>query len=135
MFRRKMLEIGAMIALGIDYAAAYVTAYVWHASGSELIIHILIIFVFSLLYGALIIDLEKTIFYTMGSIVIGASLAIVAIVAPSLTLTGNIELLNFEITVALHFVGRFLIIGITFIIVGAIIGCFVGDAMSEQSEI
>lgn len=135
MFRRKMLEIGAMIALGIDYAAAYVTAYVWHTSGSELIIHILIIFVFSLLYGALIIDLEKTIFYTMGSIVIGASLAIVAIVAPSLTLTGNIELLNFDITVAVHFVGRFLIIGITFIIVGAIIGCFVGDAMSEQSEI
>jgi len=133
MFRRRMLEIGAMIALGIDYATAYVTAFVWHASDSELTAHILVIFVFSLLYGALIVDFEKTIFYTLGSIVIGASLAIAVIVAPSLTLAGNIELLNFDMAVALHFVGRFLIVGITFMMVGAIVGCFIGDAMSEQS--
>lgn len=134
MLSRKMLEIGAMIALGINYATAYVTVFVWHTIGLELGIHILMIFVFTLLYGALIVDIEKTIFYTAGAIVIGASLAIAVIVAPSLAIAENIELTNFDIAIALHFVARFLILEITFIIVGAIMGCFVGDAVSSRSE-
>jgi len=129
--RRKLLEIGAMIALGVNYATAYVTAFVWQTGGPDLIIHILMMFVVSLLFGALMVDIQKTVLYTAGSIAIGISIATALIVAPPAMLTQNIELLSFDIALALHFVARLFIVGITFIIIGVIVGCFVGDALSE----
>lgn len=142
MLRRTLLEIGAMMALGANYAAVCVIAFVWGPDAfarvggahSELLIYILILFIVSLLFGALIIDMKKTLFYTIGSIVIGIALATAIISAPSVMSPGDIILLDFSITVALATVSRLFVVGITFMIVGAILGSFVGDMVSELPE-
>lgn len=135
--RTKLREIGALMALGISYATTYVTAYIWDwpSPDSELLIYIFVIFLISFLFGAEIVDMKKTLFYMLAAIAVGFSIACLVIIAPALTLTTELGLLEFDLTVALTAVSRLFIIGITFKIIGAITGCFAGDAISELNTI
>lgn len=134
MLGKNLREMGAMVALGINYATAYMIAFVWDwpTPDSELLIHILLIFIFSFLFGAIIVNMKKTFFYTFGAVAIGMASATAVISAPSLILTGNIELVDLDITLAVTSVSRIFLVGITFVIVAVIAGCFVGGAVSER---
>jgi len=136
MHRRKLLEIGAMVALAINYTSTYVITFVWDwpSLNSEIPVNLLWMFALSFLFGLLIVDIKKTLFYTLGSIVMAIPLATVAISAPSMALTENIELLDLDITLAITHISRLFILQITFIMIAAIIGCFVSDVQLGQSE-
>lgn len=139
MNRRAFFEFGAMLVLSIDLAAAFVFAFVWgpgpfarvYGAESSLLVYVLMSFVPSLLFGALVIDMRKILFYAIASIVIGAVVAIAIISIPSMMIG---ELLDTTLTVAISSVARFLIIGVSFIIVGIMIGSFAGDRIVGQNE-
>jgi len=133
MLRRLLLEIGVMAATGVNYAGGYIVAFVWDfpAPHTELFLHILMMFFFSVLSGAVIADFRKGILYTIGSIMLGIFLATAIISAPSMLLGESIALVDVSITVALVAITRLFILGVTFQILGIIIGGFIGDAVSE----
>jgi hypothetical protein len=140
--REIFFETGAMLALSIDLAAAFVFAFVWgpgayaRAYGSEigLIVYVLMSFFPSLLFGAVVIDIRKILLYAIGSIIIGAVVAIVVIAAPSMMVGEGVALVDTTITVAIASVARYLLIGTTFIILGMIVGGFAGDRIAGQGE-
>jgi hypothetical protein len=86
MMRKKLLGIGAMFALGVNYASLWIVAFIWNwpNADSELIVHIILMLVLSILFGALIVDMKKALFYSVGSIIIGIVLATVIIAMPAL---------------------------------------------------
>lgn len=139
MNRGVFLEFGAMLVLSIDFAAAFVFAFVWgpgayarvYGAESSLIVYAFMILVPSMLFGTLVIDIRKILLYAIASTVIGALVAIVIISVPSM-MAG--ELIDTTITVAISSVGRFLIIGISIIILGIVVGSFAGDRIIGQNE-
>lgn len=137
MTRRRLLEIGAMAALGVIYAAAWITAFIWNwpTADSELTVHIVVMLVTSLMFGALIVDMKKTLMYSVGSMVIGIMLASVVIAMPALIAEGPKEI-EASFTVALSTISKLFIVSISFLIIGLFIGCFVGDAITgiEQDQ-
>jgi hypothetical protein len=130
-----MLEIGAMIALGFNYAALYLVAFIWNwpSSDMELVIHVVAAFCISLLFGVLIVDLKRSLFYTLVAVPLGISLAVAIISMPVMTTTTDIALIDVSITAALILISRLFVVALTFIIMGAIAGCFIGDLVSETS--
>lgn len=135
MLRRKILETGAMVALGVNYAGAFIITSIWNypTADSKLLLHISIVFAVSILFGAIIVDLKKALLYTIGSIVVGLVLATTIMASPSIVVEG-IEFLDASVSLALIAVSRLLVVGVTFVFLGIIIGCFVGEAIPGQPE-
>lgn len=131
MIRKRLLEIGAMLALSVNYASAWVAAMIWNWPNpdSELIVHIIIMLVISLLFGAIITDMKKAIFYSIGAVAIGIVIATVIIAMPALIAEGpgGIEV---SFTVALSTISKLFVVSVTFLILGVFAGCFIGDAVS-----
>jgi len=121
-----------MIACGFNFSAAYINAIIWNWPNpdSELYVYILSLFFVSLLFGAIIVDITKSIYYTLGSAAISILLAAAMIAAPSAISGGGATAVDVSLTVALASVLRLFIIGVSFIVFGMLIGCFVGDAIS-----
>lgn len=145
MDRRKMLEIAVTVAFGVNLAAAYVIAFVWTPAPASspggfsfgieqmyLFLHIAIIFSASFTFGTVIADISKTLIYTIVAAAIGATLAIAAITAPTIILTEYAMFMDTTMTVALVTIARFFIVGATFLVLGSIIGSFVGDSLSNR---
>jgi hypothetical protein len=134
MLRTTWLEIGAILGLGLNYASAYVIAFVWNFPDpdSELILHIFTVFIVSLLFGALIVDIRKALLYALGAIPLGVAIATTLISAPSIMLAENIALVDTSVTVALTAIVRIFIIGVTFQIIGIFVGCLFGDSVSTK---
>lgn len=139
-----MLELAAMFALGANIAATYVITFVWSPTASytftfgleqmHLFIHLIVIFVTSFLFGAIMGDIGKTFVYTIGSTAIGALLAIALITAPTIMLTEYAAFMDTTMTVAVVAVARLFIVGATFLILGAIIGSLTGDTLAGRIE-
>lgn len=145
MDRRKMLEIAVTVAFGVNLGAAYVIAFVWTPAPASsaggfsfgieqmyLFLHIAIIFSASFTFGTVIADISKTLIYTIVAAAIGATLAIAAITAPTIILTEYAMFMDTTMTVALVTIARFFIVGATFLVLGSIIGSFVGDSLSNR---
>jgi len=126
-----MSETAAMVALGVNYASAFIITSIWNfpTPDTKLFPCLSILFVVSILFGMLVADIKNALLYTIGSIIIGLVLATAIVAAPSLVVEG-IEFLDTSISLALVAVSRLLVVGITFIFLGIIIGCFVGEALS-----
>lgn len=129
-----LLEAGATILLGLDLAAAYVTGFIWDPTSEwQLLIHLVIVFLVSLLFGALVADMKKTLFHLIASIILGVSLAIFIITSPALIFATNAALVDATLTVALVGVARLFMVGVTFIMLGAFAGNFVGEMLGVES--
>lgn len=119
-----------MLSVGI--AATYFTAFVWGTTSDvQLIVHLATIFIISLLFGTILIDTRKALLYAIGSIAMGGALAIAIITVPSLILSEAVELVDTTVTVALVAVARLFLLGVTFLVLGVMVGSFVGDALIE----
>jgi len=131
MIRKRLLEIGAMLALSVNYASAWVAALIWNWPNpdSELVIHIVIMLAISLLFGAIIVDMKRAIFYAVGAVAIGIVIATVIIAMPALIAEGpgGIEV---SFTVALSTIAKLFVVSVTFLIIGVFAGCFIGDAVT-----
>lgn len=131
MIRRRLLEIGAMLALSVNYASAWVAALIWNWPNpdSELVIHILIMLAISLLFGAIIVDMKRAIFYSIGAVVIGFVIATVIIAMPALIAEGP-KGIEVSFMVALSTISKLFVVSVTFLIIGVFAGCFIGDAVA-----
>jgi hypothetical protein len=144
MNRRRMLEIAATIAFGVNLAAAYVIGFVWtpnvyaHSGydfGPEqmyLFLHVALVFFSSFLFGTIIADITKTLIYTIVAAAIGAILATAIITAPAIIFTEYAMFVDATMTVALVTIVKFFIIGATFLVLGAIIGSFFGNSLANR---
>lgn len=131
MMRKNLLGIGAMFALGVNYAAAWIVAFIWNWPNpdSELTVHVLLMLLVSMLFGALIIDMKRALFFSVGSIIMGFVLATVIIAMPALIVEGpgGIEA---SVTVAVSTIAKLFVVSVTFLIIGVFAGCIVGDAVT-----
>lgn len=146
MNRQKMFEMATMVAFGVNLAAAYVIAFVWTPTSTAysafsfgpeqmyLFLHLAIVFLASFLFGAVISDIAKTLIYTIGAVALGVTIAIAVITAPTIILTEYAAFMDTTMTVALVAVARYFIVGATFLVLGAILGNFFGDAIAGHSE-
>ncbi|HKZ93453.1 MAG TPA: hypothetical protein VJ249_02575 [Candidatus Bathyarchaeia archaeon] len=132
MTRRTLLELGAMLALGVNYAGAWVIAFIWNwpDPDSELYVHLLVMLVVSLLFGSLIVDIKRTLFYTIGSIIMGIGLATILIAMPAI-LAESAGGIDASVSVALSAISKLFVVSVPFLMIGVFAGCFVGDAFSE----
>jgi hypothetical protein len=147
MNRRRMLEIAATIAFGVNLAAAYVIGFVWTPFinvetgvpvgfdfGPEqayLFLHVALVFLLSFLFGAIIADTTKTLVYTIVAAAIGVILATAIITAPAIIYAESVDT---TMTVALVAVVKFLIVGVVFQGLGAILGSFLGNSLANRIE-
>ena len=134
MLRRTLLELIAVLGLSVDYAAAYLVIFIWNVPtpNSELVLHIAIVFGASLLFGALIANITKTIIYTLASIVIGIGVAMAMILAPPITLGAGPDLINFYMSVGLMELSRLFIIGISFLVLGTLLGSLLAETIKRD---
>lgn len=123
---RLMLAIGTILALSIDYAAIYVLAFIWNL---DILYYMLIILVLSLLFGAVVVDLKKTIIYMSVALLFGTFISVGVLSVPSLSL-GEGE----TITLILAYISRYFLLSLFPSIPGIILGCFVGDAILSKIE-
>lgn len=137
MQRRLLLEIGAMLALGINYAGAYVVAIVWNwpTPETELYIHLVALFFAGFLFGTLIVNLQRTLIYTMVASVIGMALAVLFVSLPSLMLGEAYEAIDLSFTVALATISRLFVVGVMFQLIGPLFGCFLGDVLFQEGTL
>lgn len=131
MLGRTPFELVATITLAINYAAAYVVTFVWDVPtpSLELALHIGIVLVASLLFGTLIADIKKTIVYTVVSVIMGIAIAMIAIIMPALILAEGPGIIDLYLSVGLSELSRLFIIGISFVVLGTLVGAFLAEAM------
>lgn len=131
MMRKRIAELGAMLALGVNYASAWVVAFIWNWPNpdSELVVHVVLMLALSMLFGALVVDMKKALFYSIGAIVTGIVLATVLLTMPAVLVesSGGIEA---SFTVALSSISKLFVISVTFLIIGVFAGCIIGDAVT-----
>lgn len=137
MQRRLLLEIGAMLALGINYAGAYVVAIVWNwpTLETELYIHLAALFLAGFLFGMLVVNLQRALIYTIVAIVIGMALAVVFVSLPSFMLGEAYEAIDLSFTVALATVSRLFVVGVVFQLIAPFFGCFLGDVLFQEGTL
>lgn len=145
--RGRALEIAATAAFGVNLAAAYVISFVWtpnvyaHSGydfGPEqvyLFVHVAVVFISSFLFGTIIADITKTLIYTIVAVTIGGILAIAVITAPAIIFTEYAAYVDTTVTVAVVTVVKFLVLGATFLVLGAIIGSFFGNSLANRAEL
>lgn len=141
-----MLELAVTIAFGVNLAAAYVIGFVWtpnayaHSGydfGPEqiyLFVYVALVLLSSFLFGTIIADITKTLIYTIVATVIGAILATAIITSPAIISVEYSMFVDTTMTVALVSVAKFLILGATFLVLGAIIGSFFGNSLANRTE-
>lgn len=146
MNRKRILEIAATVAFGVDLAAICVIGFVWTPnvyshSGYEfgpeqmyLFLHVAVVFLISFLFGTSIADITKTLIYTIVAVALGAILAIAIITVPTIVSPEYAMFVDTTMTVALVTVVKFIILGATFLVLGAIIGSFFGNSLTARIE-
>ncbi len=87
----------------------------------------LLIFGLSLLTGALLVDLEKTILYSTLGLVIGIVIAVGIFLAPYDLFGESSDVISAATIVVFSHVAKHLLIGISPFIIGLIFGCLIGD--------
>jgi presenilin-like A22 family membrane protease len=137
MQRRLLLEISAMLALSVNYAGAYILAIIWNwpSPETELYVHLVALFIVSFLFGALIVNIQRTLIYTIVSIVIGMALAAFFVSLPSVMLGEAYEAVDLSLTVALAVLSRLFVVGAMFQLIGPLFGCFLGDLLFQEESL
>jgi hypothetical protein len=114
-----------IIALSFDYASIYATAIIWNR---EIEYFFVLGFIVNFLAGVIIVNLRKALGYTLLSLFLGATLAVLMII----TLPGiNV---NVALSVTLNRFSLNTIISIIVYVLGLLLGCFVGDAFALADE-
>lgn len=117
-----------MSAFTISYASTYVLAIVWKLN---LFVYILMVFILSFLFGAVILNLSRVLIYATISIVLGMLLAIWLISTPPMFAGESAASVEFSTLSALVLVAKLFLVNIVFVIMGTTIGCFLSETLSE----
>lgn len=114
------------IASSISYSLAYVLRIIWDL---HLYYFILIVFIFGLLFGLVMVNIEGTIIYSGVSLLLGAVIGCVLIVSPALVFAENIVVFNLAVLTTIHAVLLHLLFSLVVGFFGAIMGFFLREQL------
>jgi len=123
--------LGLVAASSINYACITVLLIFWQL---DLIPYILLTLLTSLMIGTIGADMAKSLFYTISGVAIGTSLGSAIYLAPFSIFGESLQATNVASFVLFSILGKHFLIGLSFYIVGAIAGAFIGENISYRQE-
>jgi hypothetical protein len=116
--------LGLVAASSINYACVTVLMIFWQL---DLVPYVLLTLLTSLMIGIIGADIAKSLLYTISGVVIGMSLAAAIYLAPFSIFGESLQDTNAASLVLFSILGKHFLIGLSFYLVGAIAGSFIGE--------
>lgn len=93
--------------------------------------YLLLILTVSCTASVLTVDMEGAVIQTFTSLVLGVLMALGVLIAPSIMYGRNVAEMNAVIALASGMLGKFILIGLIFCVIGIVIGWWLNEVSSE----
>jgi len=120
-------EIGLTIGQCFNVACLFIISIVWRI---DILGFILLVFLVSFAFGAVIANLARTVAYNLIAIIAGTALAVAFFALPQIMFAETESIM-----LVLSYIGRLLLIGMIVYFVGAFLGSFLVEMRIEKSEL
>ena len=121
------LEIGLTIGQCFNIACTFILSIIWSI---DILGFIILIFLISFAFGAVIANLAKTVAYNLVAIFAGTALAVALVALPQIMFAETESIM-----LVLGTIGRLLLVGMIVYFVGALLGSFLVEMRIEKFEL
>lgn len=120
---------GLIIASSLNYAAANLLIIIWRI---ELFYYLPMVFMLSVMIGALILSVSKSIICAYSSMIGGLIIASTIFLAPYVIFAEDVVRFNIAATVLFSFLSKVFLVSVVLYFLGAILGCILGRRILGQ---
>lgn len=130
--RRSIKHLGVVIACCFNYAGACLLIILWRI---DIFYYLPIAFIISCMIGLLIVEIERTVIYTILCMVIGNAMAAAILLSPSVIFKASVGEVNIASFLVLSSIGKLFLVSAVVYFLGAIFGCFLGEKTTEPAHV
>ena len=130
--QKSIRDLGVVVASCFNYAGACLLIILWRI---DIFYYLPIAFVISCMIGLLIVDVERSVIYTLICTVMGNAIAAAILLSPYMIFAEDVGSTNVASYLVLSSIAKLFLISVTVYFLGAALGCFLGEKISEQNEI
>lgn len=127
--RKSITHLGVVVASCFNYAGACLLIILWRM---DIFYYLPIALLISCMIGLLIVEIEKSIIYTIVCVVVGNAMAAGMLFAPYIIFAGSVGSVNIAGTTIFSSIGKLFLVSVAVYFVGVVLGCFLGEKTTKQ---
>jgi len=126
-----MRHLGVIVASSFNYVGACLLILIWKM---DIFIYLPIAFAISCMIGLLVVEIERSIIYTIACVIMGHAMAAAILLSPHTIFQASVGEFNIAGTVVLGSIGKLFLVSAAAYFLGVIFGCFLGEKTTSLTE-
>lgn len=130
--QRSITHLGVVVASCFNYAGAGLLVILWKM---DIFYYLPIAFIISCMIGLLIVEIERSVIYTVVCVVVGNAMAAGMLFAPYLIFAAGVGSVNIASLLIFSSIGKLFLVSVAVYFVGVILGCFLGEKTIQPNNL
>lgn len=126
--KKLLWSLSTILLSTANFASVHFLVVIWKLN---LYLYVFLIIIVSCIISALTVSMEGAVKHTFISLLLGVSVALGVLIAPSIVYERDITEINAVFVSSASIIAKFLLIGLVFCIIGIVIGWYLIEVSSE----
>jgi len=130
--QRSITHLGVVVASCFNYAGAGLLIILWKI---DIFYYLPIAFIISAMIGLLIVEIERSIIYTIVCVVVGNVMAAGILFSPYIVFAESAGSINIASLLIFGSIGKLFLVSVAVYFVGVALGCFLGEKTTHPENL